>query len=103
MGGVISRNITGAGTVCTYGVWLYVPVASSYRYRSIIIIACCVFALFASQNTVLRCAAGKITIDPKAHLLVVRAAFLSMLADGDGDGDGVARCCCCCAWNHHHL
>ena len=45
----------------------------------------CVFALFAlfascSTNTVLR-------FDPKAHLLVVRAAFLSMLADGDGDGD----------------
>ena len=52
------------------------------------------FALFASCSTqysaALRCAAGKITIDPKAHLLVVRAAFLSMLADGDGDG--VARC-----------
>ena len=29
------------------------------------------------------------TIDPKAHLLVVRAAFLSMHADGDGDCDSV--------------
>ena len=51
------------------------------------------FALFAScsTNTVLR-------FDPKAHLLVVRAAFLSMLADGDGDGVAMAirfACCCC--------
>ena len=98
MGGVISRNITGAGTVCTYGVWLYVPVALSYQYRSIINNnpEACVFALFAlfascSTNTVLR-------FDPKAHLLVVRAAFLSMLADGDGDGVAMAirfACCCC--------
>ena len=35
VGGVISRNITGAGTVCTYGVWLYVQFASSYLYRSV--------------------------------------------------------------------
>ena len=47
------------------------------------------FALFASCSTqysaALRCAAGKITIDPKAHLLVVRAAVLSMHADCNGD------------------
>ena len=43
-------------------------------------LVCLLCLLRVVRNTVLR-------FDPKAHLLVVRAAFLSMLADGDGDGD----------------
>ena len=39
VGGVISRKITG--TVCTYGVWLYVLVASSYRYRGLCVCFVC--------------------------------------------------------------
>ena len=61
------------------------------------------FALFASCSTqysaALRCAAGKITIDPKAHLLVVRAAFLSMLADCFV---AVAVAVVLSCWNHHN-
>ena len=60
---------------------MYVPGVAVWRRvdiidRWIINNACCVFALF--RNTVLRCAAGQITIDSKAHLpspLFVRAAF----------------------------
>ena len=39
------------------------------------------FALFASQNTALCCAAGKITIDSESTPHPVRAVFSSMLAD----------------------
>ena len=86
VGGVKGRKITRNRTVCTYRSPR--PIDNNPE--------ACVFALFAlfascSTNTVLR-------FDPKAHLLVVRAAFLSMLADGDGDGVAMAirfACCCC--------
>ena len=63
VGGVKGRKITRNRTVCTYRSPR--PIDNNPE--------ACVFALFAlfascRTNTVLRCAAGKITIDPKAHL-----------------------------------
>ena len=77
MGGVKGREITRNGTVCMYVRGVAV-VASVDIPRGLLCLLC---LLRVVHNTVLR-------FDPKAHLLVVRAAFLSMLADGDGDGDG---------------
>ena len=44
-------------------------------------LVCLLCLLRVVRNTVLRCAAAKITIDSKAPHHTVRAAFLSMLAD----------------------
>ena len=61
VGGVKGRKITGADGMYVRGVAV---VASVDIDRSML----CLLCLLRVRNTVLRCAAGKITIDPKAHL-----------------------------------
>ena len=97
VGRVISRKITRKLS-STYRCGFCVD---RYGYRSIIIIiiviAGCVFALFALQNTALRCAARFKRTPP----LLVRAAFLSVLADCFVDD--CCCCCCCCAVGQHGI